>query len=88
MVMTDSTPKVFFWADLQGKQGGVMQRDEITQINHQLQCYGHASDYRQGCNTYTGWNARSQLGLHRAIGYMKGGVSTFQRIGCVESEWG
>jgi hypothetical protein len=36
MAMPDSTFKVFFWADLQGKQGGVMQRDEITQRNHQL----------------------------------------------------
>ena len=52
MAMPDSTSKVFFWADLQSKQGGFMQRDEITQRNHQLQCYGHASDYRQGCNTY------------------------------------
>ena len=52
MAMTDNTSKVFFWADLQGKQGGFMQQDEITQRNHQLQCYGNVSDYRQGCNTY------------------------------------
>jgi hypothetical protein len=38
MATTDSTPKVFSWADLQGKgkQGGFMQRDEITQEDHQL----------------------------------------------------
>ena len=52
MAMTDSTPKVFSWADLQGKQGGFMQRDERTQVDHQLQCCRHANDFRQGYNTY------------------------------------
>jgi hypothetical protein len=35
MAMTDSTPKVFSWADLQGKQGGSMQRDEVWSCAYQ-----------------------------------------------------
>ena len=37
MAMTDITSNIFFWADLQGKRGGVMQRDEIRQYHHQFQ---------------------------------------------------
>jgi hypothetical protein len=29
-----------------------MQRDEMTQEDHQLQCCRHANDFRQGYNTY------------------------------------
>jgi predicted HD phosphohydrolase len=62
-----------------------MQRDEITQEDHQLQCCRHANDFRQGYNTYWLECALSQLGLNHAIGCMKGGISTFARIDYVNA---
>jgi hypothetical protein len=62
-----------------------MQRDEIAQEDHQLQCCRHANDFRQGYNTYCGWDVRSQLGLDHAIGCIKGGISTFACIDYVKA---
>ena len=85
MATTDSTPKVFSWADLQGKQGGFTQRDEIA---HRKTTNCNAAGMQttsDRATIHTGWNACSQLGLHRAIGCMNGDISTLAYIDYVES---
>jgi hypothetical protein len=60
MAMIESTfSKLGPGPDMQGKQGGFVQRDEITQRNHQSQCCWACKRLTGRAAMHPGWNALS-----------------------------